>query len=128
MAKPKRARHEYDPAVRAAVMAALLAGQSVSAVAREYSLPKGTVSDWRKKAAYQQEVGSEPTQKSGIGDLLVELIEANLRGMVAVAQVMQDATWVRKQPASELGTFVGITHDKTMRMLEAMDRAESPAP
>ena len=40
----------YNDDIRAPVMAALLDGQSVSSVAKQYGLPKGTVSDWKRKA------------------------------------------------------------------------------
>jgi len=39
------AKTTYSPETKAAVMAALLEGQSVCKVAKEYSIPKGTVSD-----------------------------------------------------------------------------------
>lgn len=113
------ANRDYSDEVRAAVMASLLAGQSVSAVAREYKLPKGTVSDWKRKAA--EGVGPTPTQKRNeIGAMLLELVEANIAALVAVSHTMADPEWSRKQSASELGTIFGITYDKVIRMLEAM--------
>jgi transposase-like protein len=39
--------NRYDESTKAAVMGALLAGQSISSVAREYQIPKGTVSEWK---------------------------------------------------------------------------------
>lgn len=119
-------RAAHDPEVRAAAIAALLAGQSVSAVAKEYKLPKGTVSSWKKRT----EVDRAATQKSdgkSIGDLLLELLEANIRGLINATSVLQDPKWLREQGAAELGTFIGITHDKVVRMLEAMDRS-APLP
>lgn len=44
------ATRDYSAELRAAVMAALLAGQSVSSVAREYNIPKGTVAGWKRQA------------------------------------------------------------------------------
>lgn len=130
--KSSRTRARYSPEKRAAAEAALLAGQSVSAVAREYNLPKGTVSAWRTRREAPG-VADGATQKDGkesIGDLLLTLLESNIRGLIAASAVLQDADWVRDQDASELGVFLGITHDKVVRMLEAMDRsvAATPAP
>ena len=125
-------RASYSPETRAAALAALLAGQSVSAVAREYNLPKGTVSNWKKQGAgvhahrTQKAEGEEGSKKS-IGDLLITLLEANIEGLIAAAAVMKDEAWVRRQGATELGTFLGITHDKVVRMLEAMDASADPA-
>lgn len=121
-------RVNHSPEVRAAAIAALLAGQSVSAVAKEYQLPKGTVSSWRKQEA--QRVESLTTQKTddgkSIGELLVDLLTANIRGLINATSVLQDPKWLREQSAAELGTFIGITHDKVIRMLEAMDRSAPP--
>lgn len=126
----------YSTETKAAALAALLEGQSVSAVAREYKIPKGTVSAWkqRKVAALQSSASetaaaaSDATQKDAIGTLLLDLVAANLKGLIAAAGVMQDEAWLRKQSASELGVFLGITHDKVVRMLEAMDASTESSP
>lgn len=120
-------RVAHDPEIRAAAIAALLAGQSVSAVAREYKLPKGTVSNWKiREAAKVSRAETQKNDGKSIGDLLLELLEANIRGLINAAGVMQDRQWLREQGAAELGTFIGITHDKVVRMLEAMDRSNAP--
>jgi transposase-like protein len=111
----------HSPEVRAAVIAALMAGQSVSQVAKAYKLPKGTVSNWKNRKA--DGVRADETQKadgSSIGDLLVQLVRENLKGLIAVSSLLQDAAWLRTQGAAEIGTLAGITHDKTTRMLEAL--------
>ena len=126
--------------VRAAVITALLAGQSVSQVAKEYNLPKGTVSSWKtrtaegitspnaKPANVNAASASGATQKESIGDLLVDLVRENIKGLIAGAQLLQDAKWLRSQGAAELGTILSITNDKTIRMLEAMDRSANSSP
>jgi hypothetical protein len=118
-------RSSRNPEVKAAVVAALLAGQSISQIAKQFKIPKGTVSNWKKRMA--QGVQENGTQ-NGIGDLLVELVRENLKGLMAGAALLQDPVWMRKQGAAEVGTFLGITHDKTMRMLEAMDRSAEGEP
>lgn len=132
---PTGKRADYSPETRAAAVAALLAGQSVSSVAREYNIPKGTVSDWKRAG---EGVGSDPTQKesgasesraSTIGGLLLTLLESNIRGLISASSVLRDQAWVREQGAAELATLIGVTHDKVIRMLEAMDRSSaSPSP
>lgn len=127
----------YSPEIRAAASAALLAGQSVSAVAKEYKIPKGTVSSWRKRRdgsgdfatqkADATQSPSLPPSDPAIGDLLLTLLKENLKGLIAGAQLMQDLDWLRTQGATEVGTLLGITNDKTVRMLEALDRSATEA-
>ena len=113
----KRSKRKHAPEVKAAAMAALLAGQSVSQVAKKYKIPKGTVSNWKRRGP------SDGTQKKAIGKLLEELMEAELQGLVNAAKVTGSEEWLKKQDAPGLGVFVGIKYDKMMRMLEAMDQS-----
>ena len=72
-------QRSYSNEMKAAVMAALLQGQSVSSLAKEYKIPKGTVSNWKRKAQSEADgVQPDRTQKKEIGDLLVEYLQANL--------------------------------------------------
>ena len=127
MTSPKAPKH--SPEVRAAAIAALLAGQSVNAVAKEYNLPKGTVSAWktRRTADICDPSQKTATQKESIGELLNTLVEENLKALIAGARLTQDLTWLRTQGATEVGTLLGITCDKTVRMLEAMAKSRTEA-
>ncbi|HAM41113.1 MAG TPA: hypothetical protein DCP69_07180 [Candidatus Omnitrophica bacterium] len=110
----------HKPEVKAAVMAALLAGQGASEVAKTYHLPQGTVEMWK-------------TQLHGASNLkkvdLSELIESTLRAFLDTVRVQvavaQDPAWVRQQTASELGVFIGILSDKAFRILEAANGSNS---
>jgi transposase len=115
--------------VRAAVVAALLAGQSVSQVAKEYKLPKGTVSNWkhRKADGLLRGTSESGTQKrNDVSDLLLDLVQANLRGLIAGAGLLQDETWLRTQNAADLAVLFGVTFDKTARLLEALGGRDHP--
>lgn len=113
--------NEYQPEVKAAVMAALLTGQSVSSVARDYEIPKGTVSGWKKKAFDEVDgVGDDTTQKNEIGDLLMEYLGANLRSLKVQAEHFGDKTWLASQPADSLAVLHGVQTDKAIRLLEAL--------
>ena len=106
-------------------MAALLTGQSVSSVAKEYEIPKGTVSDWKRLALKKAEgVGNEPTQKNEIGDLLMEYLGANLRSLKVQAEHFGDKTWLASQPADSLAVLHGVQTDKAIRLLEALAAGE----
>lgn len=115
----------YSDETKAAVMAALLEGQSVSSVAREYKIPKGTVSNWKRKA--KEEAGgvqADRTQKKEIGDLLIDYLQANLKALRAQAEVFTDPVWLSKQGAAEAATLHGVMTDKAVRLIEAFGEDE----
>ena len=114
-------QRSYSDETKAAAMAALLQGQSVSSVARDYQIPKGTVSNWKRQAADQAAgVRPERTQKERIGELLVEYLNTNLETLRVQAEHFADPEWLKKQGASELAVLHGVMTDKAVRLLEAM--------
>ncbi len=112
------ARKNYDPEVKAAVVAALLEGQSVSSVAKKYNIPKGTVSGW-KNARGSLKVA---TQKNAdeIGGLLLGYLEENLKTLRAQAELFRTPKWLMKQNAADAAVLHGVLTDKSMRLLEVM--------
>lgn len=113
---------EYSDETKGAVMAALLAGQSVSSVAREYNVPKGTVSGWRRQAGVA-------TQKGEIGELLLGYVHAALDTLTKQMHVFSDEAWLKRQPASEVAVLHGVIADKTIRLLEGLaDSAADSGP
>lgn len=112
----------YSEETKAAVMASLLTGQSVSSVARAYKIPKGTVSDWKRQA---EGVASEPTQKKEIGPLLLAYLHTNLQTLTKQSMVFADEQWLKQQSASELAVLHGVLADKTIRLLEALAGTEA---
>lgn len=123
------ARREYSDETKAQVMAALLAGQSVSSAAQEYKIPKGTVSSWRKVAQglAAGRVGESATQKSvTLDDLLQGYVEENLVTLREQSVFFRDKGWLKEQPASELAVLHGVIADKTVRILEAYGGPSEP--
>jgi transposase-like protein len=110
---------EYKDETRAAVMAALLAGQSVSSIAREYDIPKTTVSRWKNGG-----VPISGTQKTEhIGELLVKYLQTNLEALSAQAEQFKDRDWLKKQTASDAAVLHGVMTDKAIRLLEALSKS-----
>jgi transposase-like protein len=117
------ARREYSPEIKAQVMAALLAGQSLSQVAERWAIPEGTVAAWSARNKPTQELAS--SKKSEIGELVVRCLRGELEMLLKQAEVLGDADWCKKQSASELGVLRGISYDKAIRLLEAFGRSEA---
>lgn len=114
------ARQQHSVETKAAVMAALLAGQSVASVAREYRIKEGTVKAWYAslKRSSQSPVAEDKRQR--IGELLVTYLDAALRALTAQVDQFSDKTWLARQPASEVAVLHGVIADKTIRILEAL--------
>jgi hypothetical protein len=48
---------------------------------------------------------------------LRDCLEAELRSLIAEAEVQAEKDWIRKQDAAELATLFGVRFDRTMRVL-----------
>ena len=112
-------RREYDEQTKAAVMAALLTGQSVYAAAKDFKIPVGTVKRWSADAKEKlQPVRNQKEER--IGDLIIDNVEAALETTREILNVIKDPKWLRRQEASQIGVLYGIIQDKTYRILEAL--------
>lgn len=113
-------RRKYTAEEKAAVLAALLEGQGVSDVAKQYRIPEGTVKSWRKRLGDAKVATVATEKKEEIGDLLVGYLQTNLAALRSQNAVFTDPDWLRKQSASDLAVLHGVMHDKATRLLDAM--------
>ena len=109
---------KHPPEVRAAVLAKLMEGQSITATAKEYNIPKGTVHTWKKH--YEAGRKSTTEKNNRIAELLQTYLEESMITLVAQLRFIRNEEWLKKQHASDLGVLMGITTDKTVRLLEAV--------
>lgn len=112
-----------DPAKKAQVIAALLLGQSVTEVAKQYGLDTGLVS--RIKATMPTEVLQEVAAKKefDFGTQIAHYLQENLKTLAVQAEHFRDLSWLAKQDAADLAVLHGVTTDKAIRLLEAAERA-----
>jgi transposase-like protein len=118
-------RQQYGDEIKASVLAALLAGQSVGEIARQYNLPEGTVKSWKNRSKFADQVATDATQKKEIGELLMDYLQTNLATLKAQAEMFADKEWLAKQSASEVAVLHGVMTDKAIRLLEALSRDSS---
>lgn len=123
------AKRVYSDETKAAVMAALLAGQSVSLIAKEYEIPEGTVKSWSSRGVNGNghavaTDALDATQKSRIGKLILDYLETLMVTLKNQAEVFSDKTWLSKQAASEVAVLHGVLADKGIRLLEALASEE----
>lgn len=108
---------QYSDDVKAQVMAALMAGQSLSQASKEYDVPRSTVARWGRSIDEAPKIG---TQKKAIGELIVEYLETNLIALRAQAEVFSNREWLMNQEASQAAVLHGVMTDKAIRLLEAL--------
>jgi len=124
----KMGNRKYRNETRAQVLAALLAGQSVRSVAKEYRIPQGTVATWKRSLNHTLDHTND-TQKKEMGELIIDYLRDNLTTLRTQLRVFGDATWLAKQAASEAAVLHGVLADKGIRLLEALagDEEDSQA-
>lgn len=115
----------HDEETKAAIVAALLAGQAVSEISRTYSLPETTVRRMRNQLNPDKlaEVGGK--KENRIDELLVLYLEANLTALAVQSRVAGDETYLKRFPPQQLAVLHGVMADKAVRLIEAGARADS---
>ena len=116
---------KYSDEEKAAVMAALMAGQSVSSVSSEYKIPRGTVAGWSAKVNGENYLPVSNTKKEEIGDLILAYLRENLETLRVQAVAFRDRDWLAQQGASESAILHGVLTDKAVRLLEAMSKSDA---
>lgn len=114
-----------SPETKAAVLAALLAGQGVNEVATQYHIDKATVSRWKKTIPSEQLQQVATKKAEDFGDLLANYLRETLTTLTAQAVYFRDETWLSKQPAADVAVLHGVQTDKAIRLLEAIERANA---
>lgn len=105
--------------VKAAVMAALLSGQGVAEVAETFNIPEGTVKTWKRRGIQRDSLG-ETLKRPDITELVFTYLTETLVTLAAQQRQFRDADWLAKQPANELAVLHGVSADKSIRLLEAL--------
>ncbi len=123
---------QYSEQIKAQALAALIAGQSFSEVARAFSIPIGTLKSWKQRNADVLDVSVDAstasTKRERIGALLLDYLVTTLETLKAQQRVFGDETWLTQQSAGELAVLHGVSVDKVVRLLEGLaDDGESEA-
>jgi hypothetical protein len=100
---------------QAAVMAALLEGQSLNKVSEKYSVPKTTVARWKREG-----LPENGTKKEQIGALVLGFLRESLQTAIAQVVIFRDEKWIKRQDASQVAVLYGVNLDKAIRLLEAL--------
>lgn len=112
----------HSDETRAAVIAALLAGQGVNDVAREFGLDSGLVSRWKKTIPEKDLQQVTATKKERLVDLVEGHLIASFKAAIALAEQANDIGWRNKQSAADIAVFYGVISDKAFKLVEIAGR------
>jgi len=116
---------EYSDHIKAQALAALLAGQTPSEVARAFGIPTGTLKSWKSRQLRGESVATVATDvRERIGLLLTGYIEETLATLIAQQKAFRHEEWIHQQSAAEAATLHGISVDKVVRILEALEEQD----
>ena len=115
--------HPHSPETKAAVVAALLAGQGVTEVAKSYSIDKSVVSRWWKAVSDEQKQQVTSKKADEFSDLLAAYLKANLNALRVQSELFADKDWLKRQNAADIAVLHGVATDKAVRLLEAAQAA-----
>ena len=107
-----------SPELRAQIIAALLSGKAVNAIARQFSLTPSTVSSIHKTLTPEQTVQVRTDSRSRLDDLLVEAVAANLAAQRFILDAICDAPYLKQHDPEKVGSLFGQIGDRAVRILE----------
>lgn len=120
--RPKKyVRH--TPEEKAAVLAALLAGQGVCEIAEQHNLTVSQVSSWKNELTSEQITAIQTKNREEFEELIRVFVREALTTMACQVRFFRDERWLRSQDAAAAGTLFGITTDKVVRLLQANQAA-----
>jgi transposase-like protein len=114
----------HSPELRAEVVAAVLAGATLAAVAKRYGLAKRTVANWVGTVGTEQRARETELD---IGELILGLISEHITTLRAELQATARPGWLEKQSAAELAQLVVAQRDTLIRLLAGLRPVDQPA-
>lgn len=115
----------YPPELRAQVIAAVVAGESLTTVANRFGVGKATVERWSRE--YRPVQPNNARTREEIGALVYDTVVETLRALTARTRVTGSEDWVAKQSAADLAALAAADWDRVIRVLAAFrpDHEES---
>jgi hypothetical protein len=110
-------------AIKAAVLASLLMGDSAYQISDRFNIPLEDVVRWERSFSI-----SNPAQRNAqLSELLLIFVRQGLSSIMAMDIATSDEDWIKSQNAHDLATLFGVKHDRLLRLLETFGRANNAA-
>lgn len=120
--------------IKGQAMAALLAGQGISEVARKYKIGKATAHRLHERIKageipegvtampFTPEVGARLV---GLDELVSLALGDMIQSVASIAKTVAHEDYIKSQSASEVAVLLGTISDKAFRILEAYESARA---
>lgn len=115
----------HSPETKAAALAAVLGGESMSSVSKRTGIGRNTLQRWRVEMGGNGSLIAQQ-KKEAIGQQLYGLLEEYIAYLRFEVRATQDQAWIRKQRAHELAIYHGVIADKSVRLAAALRPDEHP--
>lgn len=103
----------------AAIMAALLEGQGVNAIARTHDVSAGYVSRLKKNLDPAKVAQAAARKDDDLHDLVFDVLRTGLLAQSVIVTAASDPVYIRQQNAADVAVLYGVISDKSVRLLEA---------
>jgi transposase-like protein len=110
----------YSDETKAAALAELATGSSVTAVAQQFGVSRRAIQLWRDAAHLPKLAPATQEKRADLGERLYDYLDASLVALRSQLDVFGDPVWLKEQNAHDLGILHGIIADKTGRLLAAV--------
>jgi DNA-binding IclR family transcriptional regulator len=115
------------PEVEAQIQAALLAGAKQADLARQFGMPRSTVTRIRMRMNEEQVVNGSAQRiieaSTNLDERMAELLAENLSALIGIAKTTQDETYRKSQNAAALATLYEKIAATTLQILSAAAEA-----
>lgn len=130
----KKMGKELSPEVQAAIYGALLTGQfhNDQDLAASVGVSSGTITKYKKllPPEYLEKVHQAKKDEAGdkIGEGVLSFLDVCLTSLQEISTFTRNQEWLFQQDAAGLATLFGVTTDKVIKILDAIERANRPEP
>jgi transposase-like protein len=116
----------YPAEVRAQAVAAVVAGESATAVARRMGIPKATVQRW---VVTDGPVNPDNARtREAMAALIYDTLSDLLSSVRTQLRAASDEEWLAKQSAGDVAALLGAELDRAIRLLAGFRPAEPEPP
>lgn len=119
------------PEVEAQIQAAIIAGAKQADLARQFGMPRSTITRIRNRMNEEQVVNGAAQRiieaSTNLDERMAELLADNLSALIGIAKTTQDEVYRKSQNAAALATLYREIATTTLQILAAAAEANEPA-